>query len=475
MAMLSGFQYDVFISYRHNDNRSGWVTEFVNALQEELSATFKEPVSVYFDKDPHDGLLETHSVDKSLSGKLHCLVFIPIVSQTYCDPKSFAWENEFLVFNQLARADRFGPDIKLKNGNVASRILPIKIHYIDADDSALFEKELGGVLRGIDFIFKSPGVNRPLKPADERGSNLNHSQYDDQINKVANALKDVISALKHHESKTVAGAETHANAGAEIHANAGANTHDNAASRATTSKPTRSEDEPNPKLKKQLSIASLIVLLGSLAYFVYSNVTNKPIGHTDEVEKSIAVLPFRNIGPNNDDEYFSDGVTEEVINYLAKVGELNVMSRTSTEQYKSQSKDARTIASELGVSYILEGSVRKAANKFRVSVKLIEAETGFHVWSNEYDKEVMDVFLVQSDISREVTEALKVVLTDSERKNLESTPVVELTAYDFYLQARRELLAYKISSPVDGPRGEQHLMSAIALFRRAIQSDSKFR
>lgn len=81
-SQLSGFEYDIFISYRHNDNRSGWVTEFVKSLEEELASTIKEPVSIYFDSNPHDGLLETHNVDKSLEGKLKCLIFLPIVSQT---------------------------------------------------------------------------------------------------------------------------------------------------------------------------------------------------------------------------------------------------------------------------------------------------------------------------------------------------------------------------------------------------------
>ena len=133
-SLIPGFEYDIFISYRHNDNRSGWVTEFVNALQEELASTIKHSVSVYFDSNPHYGLLETHNVDKSLEGKLKCLVFIPIISQTYCDPKSFAWQSEFMYFNKMANQDQFGRDIKLGNGNVASRVLPIKIHDLDADE-----------------------------------------------------------------------------------------------------------------------------------------------------------------------------------------------------------------------------------------------------------------------------------------------------------------------------------------------------
>lgn len=207
-SIIPGFEYDIFISYRHNDNRSGWVTEFVIALQEELATTIKEPISIYFDKSAHDGLLETHNVDKSLEGKLKCLIFIPIISQTYCDPKSFAWQHEFVAFNKLAKEDRFGMDIKLSNGNVASRILPVKIHDLDAEDAGTIEKEIGGVLRAIEFIFKTPGVNRPLIPnEDHPHDNQNKLFYRDQINKVANATKEIISILRKpdavHEASTV--------------------------------------------------------------------------------------------------------------------------------------------------------------------------------------------------------------------------------------------------------------------------------
>jgi len=194
-SLVPNFEYDIFISYRHNDNRSGWVTEFVNALQEELASTIKEPLSIYFDKNPHDGLLETHHVDKSLEGKLKCLIFIPIISQTYCDTKSFAWQHEFVAFNKLAKEDQFGRDIKLSNGNVASRILPIKIHDLDAEDKATLETEIGAVLRAIEFIYKEAGVNRPLKPTDSKTDNQNKTDYRNQVNKVANAIKEIIYAL----------------------------------------------------------------------------------------------------------------------------------------------------------------------------------------------------------------------------------------------------------------------------------------
>ena len=89
-SLVRGFEYDIFISYRHNDNLDGWVTDFVLALEKELRSTVKEPLSIYFDKNPQDGLRETHLVGKSLEGKLRCLIFIPVLSQTYCDSKSFA-------------------------------------------------------------------------------------------------------------------------------------------------------------------------------------------------------------------------------------------------------------------------------------------------------------------------------------------------------------------------------------------------
>jgi hypothetical protein len=135
-SMIEGYNYDIFISYRQKDNKhDGWVTEFVNQLKGELEATFKEDISIFFDENPSDGLLETHSVDKSLEGKLKCLIFIPIISQTYCDSNSYAWEHEFCAFNKLAKEDKFGRDITLSSGNVASRVLPVKIHDLESEDN----------------------------------------------------------------------------------------------------------------------------------------------------------------------------------------------------------------------------------------------------------------------------------------------------------------------------------------------------
>lgn len=197
-ALLEGFSYDIFISYRQKDNRyDGWVTEFVDHLKSELESTFKEEITVYFDTNPDDGLLETHDVGASLKEKLKCLVFIPVISRTYCDPKSFAWEHEFKAFIDQASGDQFGLRVTLPGGNVSNRVLPVRIHDLDIADIKLCESLLGGVLRGVEFIYKSAGVNRPLRSLEDNPhDNLNRTVYRDQINKMALAVRSIIEGMK---------------------------------------------------------------------------------------------------------------------------------------------------------------------------------------------------------------------------------------------------------------------------------------
>jgi len=203
-SIIEGYNYDIFISYRQKDNKyDGWVTEFVNNLEKELEATFKEEVSVYFDINPHDGLLETHDVDASLKDKLKCLVFIPIISRTYCDPKSFAWEHEFKTFVDQTSKDKFGLKVKLPNGNVTSRVLPVRIHNLDVADIYECEKVLGGVLRGVEFIYKEAGIDKPLAPDDDEKKNLNNTKYRIQIIKVAHAIKEIMACMKTEPAKLI--------------------------------------------------------------------------------------------------------------------------------------------------------------------------------------------------------------------------------------------------------------------------------
>ena len=199
-SILPNYEYDIFISYRQNDNKyDGWITEFVNNLNKELEATLKDKVNVYFDANPHDGLLETHSVNHSLEAKLKCLIFIPILSKTYCDAKGFAWNQEFLAFIEKAKQDQFGLNIKLNSGNVSSRVLPVRIHDLDPEDIKLAESHLG-VIRSVDFIYHSPGVNRSLRPWDDDViKNTKQPFYRDQINKVANAIDEILRGMKQAE------------------------------------------------------------------------------------------------------------------------------------------------------------------------------------------------------------------------------------------------------------------------------------
>lgn len=197
-SIMPNYEYDIFVSYRHNDNKyDGWVTEFVEKLKQELDATLKDKLTIFFDKNPKEGLQETHHVDQSISTKIKSLIFIPIISQTYCDTKSFAWNQEFMVFKNESEQDSLGRTLKLPNGNFASRILPIKIHEIDVDDVRLLETELAGVLRSIDFIYRDAGVNRPLRAVDDEiGTNSAGILYRNQINKLANAIKDIVQGIK---------------------------------------------------------------------------------------------------------------------------------------------------------------------------------------------------------------------------------------------------------------------------------------
>jgi hypothetical protein len=202
-SIIEGYNYDIFISYRQKDNKyDGWVTEFVDNLKRELEAAFKEDISVYFDINPHDGLHENHDVNESLKEKLKCLVFIPIISRTYCDPKSFAWEHEFRAFIELGSNDQFGLKVKVPGGNVANRVLPIRIYDLEEADLKLYEATLGGVPRGIDFIYSSAGVNRPLRwKEDSPNDNINRTYYRDQINKTVNSIKEIIFGLSRSEVK----------------------------------------------------------------------------------------------------------------------------------------------------------------------------------------------------------------------------------------------------------------------------------
>jgi hypothetical protein len=210
-SILPEYNYDIHISFRFNDNKyDHWVTEFVEKLNQELSATLKDKLSIYFDKNPEDSRLVYQQADGSVSQKIKSLILIPVISQTYCDINSPVWKSEFSTFQQEIKNDPIGNVIKLFNGNTVSRIVPVKIHDIETEDVKLLEAELSGGLRSIDFIYREDGVNRPLHPADdEKHANPLRPMYRNQINKLANSIKEIIAGIKLKQNGTPVEAPVH--------------------------------------------------------------------------------------------------------------------------------------------------------------------------------------------------------------------------------------------------------------------------
>jgi TolB-like protein/Tfp pilus assembly protein PilF len=451
-SILPGYNYDIFISYRHKDNKyDGWVTEFVQNLKKELDATFKDDISIYFDFNTDDGLLESHNVDKTLEGKLNCLILIPILSQTYCDPRSFAWEHEFRAFNKLAKGDMFGRDIKLRNGNVASRILPVRVRELDEEDKKLLEDELGSVLRPIDFIYKEQGVNRPLKPEDSEEKNLNHTKYRNQINKTANAIKEIVTALKWKHS----GAPEPAHVQPEAE--------------ETPVKATRQKKRTSPVVQ----IIRVAFGLAVAAYFIFGGYrkSNGTISDSDDdevVERSIAVLPFEDLSSGHDQEYFSDGIAEEILNSLAHIPGLKVAGRTSSFQFKGQKTDLKDVGEKLNVATVLEGSVRKAGNRVRITAQLIGVKDGYHIWSETYDRDMTDIFAIQDEVANKIAQVLLKELAVTTNKT-KSERTENVKAYEYYLEGKYINLHQFIWN------GKlEDFLRAESLFKKALQLDSNY-
>jgi serine/threonine-protein kinase len=174
--------------------------------------------------------------------------------------------------------------------------------------------------------------------------------------------------------------------------------------------------------------------------------------------RSIAVLPFLNLSPDPEQEYFADGVTEDVIAQFSKIAALKVISRTSVMVFKKREHSLREIATRLGVETVLEGSVRRAGNKVRIVAQLIDAETDEHLWAETYDRQLTDIFAIQSDVALQIASALEAELSPDERARIGKEPTGNLDAYQLYLKGRHCLLRYTAEGIREGLR---HLEQAI--------------
>ena len=181
--------------------------------------------------------------------------------------------------------------------------------------------------------------------------------------------------------------------------------------------------------------------------------------------KSVAVLPFANMSADPENEYFTDGMAEEIINALTKIQSLRVASRTSSFAFKGKNEDIGEIGKKLKVSTVLEGSVRKMGNRLRITAQLVNVADGYHLWSERYDREMEDVFAIQDDISQAIVVALRVILSEGEKKQIEKArAVVNVEAYDFYLRGRQYFHQLRRKS----------LEYARQMFNRAIEIDSEY-
>src|SRR5437870_7653266 len=186
--------------------------------------------------------------------------------------------------------------------------------------------------------------------------------------------------------------------------------------------------------------------------------------------KSIAVLPFENLSEEKQNEYFANGVQDEILTDLSKIADLKVISRTSVMQYKTGlARNLRKIGEELGVAHVVEGSVQRAANKIRVNAQLIDARNDAHLWAQTYDRDLADVFAIQSEIAKAIADQLQAKLSPSEKNAIEQPPTADVTAFDLYSRAKNLILSTSFSAI-----SRQKLLQAVELLNQAIARDPSF-
>jgi len=465
-SLIPGYEYDIFISYRQKDNKGDrWVSTFVDALKTEIEATFKEDISIYFDENPHDRLQETHNVDKSLEGKLKCLIFIPILSQIFCDPNSYAWQYEFLLFCRLAKEDRFGIDIRLRSGNYASRILPIRIHDLEPEDVKLFEKETGSVLRAMDFVCKTAsGVNRPLQSNEERpNDNLNKTLYRDQINKVAGSIKEIILGMKTEPVLAVK---------EKIQPKESFKGEKEEERRIDLAKPAKAV-----KVRFLIPIAgaAILIIAAILVYLkIFKQDTLEELRSSGE-RISVAVMPFQNMTNDTVWDVWQNGIQDILITSLSNSEELKVRQVESIDilvkgrgivNYASITPSvAGMISQKLDASIMIYGSIKQAGSATRLYAQLIDTETeevfkSFQIEGLDMEE---NIFHLADSLSTLVRDFL--ILSGLEKggpayyKPFISTSSPE--AYRYFLKGRDEYAKYDD-------------LAAINWFSKAIAIDSNF-
>ncbi|HZC34825.1 MAG TPA: FlgO family outer membrane protein [Chthoniobacterales bacterium] len=226
-----------------------------------------------------------------------------------------------------------------------------------------------------------------------------------------------------------------------------------------------------------IALAGVAIMIGAAAWLHTTGNQNRQqtsMGGilTTAPEKSVAVLPFESLSDNKGDGYFADGVQDEILNNLATIAELKVVSRTSVMPYRADTnRDLRQIAATLGVAHVLEGTVRRSGNRVRVSTKLIDARNDKTIWADSFDRDLTDIFAIQSSVAKTVAAKLFATLSPDEKKSIEAKPTEIPEAYDLYLRAKELLLSAEVSSPVGNL---EKLQQAIGFLEQAVRLDPSF-
>jgi TolB-like protein len=227
------------------------------------------------------------------------------------------------------------------------------------------------------------------------------------------------------------------------------------------------EAEHLPRLFRKRAWIYVVIIAGALVialFFFGRHPTSKPSEAMGLPAKSIAVLPFENLSRDPDNAYFAEGMQDEILARLSKIADLKVISRTSTQKYKSAPDNLREIAKQLGVANILEGSVQRAGDQVRVNVQLINALNDAHLWSDIYDRKLTDIFAVESDIAKAIADTLQAKLTGAEKQMIAAQPTSDTAAYELYLKGR--LLWSR--------RGGDNIRQAIVFYEQAIERDPNY-
>ena len=232
-------------------------------------------------------------------------------------------------------------------------------------------------------------------------------------------------------------------------------------------KPMSAPEKPARRSVGWIAALAVIAILAAGAAYYFTAHRSKGVA---VLEKSIAVLPFENLSEEKQNEFFTDGVQDQILTDLSQIADLKVISRTSVMQYKSGvARNLRKIGEELGVAHVLEGSVQRAANKIRVNAQLIDARNDAHLWAQTYDRDLADVFAIQSEIAKAIADQLQAKLSPNEKKAIEQPPTTDLAAFDLYSRAKTLVLTAGLSAT-----GEPDERKAIELLDEAVKRDPSF-